>query len=235
LLDKYSPFERTLFIDCDCVVTRPFHDELAAIAEFPFSPVLERITPIDGADEYLDDVRAALLKVGGCGYPKFNGGVYYFDRSPEAAAVFDLARQYYRDYRAYGIRHFDLHGPGDETVIALALAKLGRLDLYDDTGRLMRTPTGLNGRLGIEPLGGGCAFRRFDGMVRPAICHFACPYLLMPEYRLAEASLRSGIAIKDLGPSVHWRAHMDSYWAKARRFSAYRVNGLRRRLGLRAA
>src|SRR5581483_832261 len=38
LLDRYSPFERTLFIDCDCVATRSFQAELAAIGNFPFSP-----------------------------------------------------------------------------------------------------------------------------------------------------------------------------------------------------
>lgn len=235
LLDRYSPFERTLFIDCDCVATRSFHAELAAIGKFPFSPALERMTPIDGTDEYLDDVRSALLKVGGSGYPKFNGGVYYFDTSPEAVAVFELARRYYRDYRAYGIRPFDRHGPGDETVIALALASLNRLDLYCDAGRLMRTPTGLKGRLSIDPLGGGCTFKRFDGVVHPAICHFAGPYLLMPEYRLAEESLRTGISIDELGLRTRWRATLASYQAKVQRFSRYRVDGLKRRLRLQRA
>jgi len=230
LLDRYSPFERTLFIDCDCVVTRPFHSELAAIGQFPFSPALERITPIDGTDEYLDDVRSALLKVGGTGYPKFNGGVYYFDKSPEAAAVFEMARHYYRDYRAYGVRHFDRSGPGDETVIALALANLNRLDLCGDAGRLMRTPTGLRGRLSIDPLGGGCSFEGIDGVVHPAICHFAGRYLLMPEYRLAEVSLRTGISVGQLGLRARWRATLAAYHAKVRRFSSYRIDGLKRRL-----
>lgn len=235
LLDRYSPFERTLFIDCDCVATRSFQAELAAIGKFAFSPALERITPTDGTDEYLDDVHSALLKVGGSGYPKFNGGVYYFDRSPEATAVFKLARHYYRDYRAYGIRPFDRHGPGDETVIALALASLSRLDLYYDAGRLMRTPTGLKGRLSLDPLGGGCTFQRFDGVVHPAICHFAGPYLLMPEYRLAEESLRTGVSIGELGLRTRWRATLASYQAKVQRFSRYRVDGLKRRLRLQRA
>ena len=55
----------------------------------------------------------------------------------------------------------------------------------------------------------------------------------MPEYRLAEESLRTGISIGELSLRTRWRATLASYHAKVQRFSRYRVDGLKRRLRLR--
>ncbi|WP_109477839.1 hypothetical protein [Paraburkholderia sp. C35] len=230
LLDIYTPFAETLFIDSDCVVARDFSEELAEIRRYPFSPVVQQLTPANGVDEYFEHLGAALEKVGGTAFPKFNGGVYYFRRSAEARAVFNLAREYFRDYKRYGIKVFDRGGPGDETVISLALARLGMLDLYTDGGSLMRTPTGLQGRLHIDPIAGYCRFRRAEGVVHPAICHFAGHYLLMPEYRLAEAALRRGVTRVELPYRVRVLAFVAAHAARLQRFAVYRMHGLSRRL-----
>jgi hypothetical protein len=230
MLDRYTPFSETLFIDSDCIATRPFHAELDEIRRFPFSPILESLTPIGGSDEYLEDLGSVLKKIGAEAFPRFNGGVYYFNESGTAAAVFELARTYYADYKTYGIRHFDWAGPADETVIGLALAKLGKLELYDDRGRLMRTPTGLKGSISIEPLGGGCAFECDEGVVRPAICHFAGHYILRPEYRVAEASLRGGIPVVELSSWVTLTAIVQTRLARVARFFGYRIDGIKKRL-----
>jgi hypothetical protein len=234
LLDQYSPFDETMFIDSDCIATRDFHEELSEIRRYPFTPVMGALTPPNGRDEYVKDLRAALEKVGGSAFPKFNGGVYSFHRSDVASEIFGKARDYFKNYHDYGLKPFDRGGPGDETVIALALAATATLDLYKDRGRLMRTPTGLKGRIAIDPMGGGCSFERAEGVVTPAICHFAGEFLLSPEYRLAEAALRTGTAMKDLSAAEHVKARCGSAWAHASRFAEYRVNGIKRRLkGLR--
>lgn len=230
LLDRYSPFEETLFIDSDCLAVRDFGDELDAMRRYPFTPIVDRLTAINGTDEYVEDLRAALTKIGGEAFPKFNGGVYYFRRSVEATAVFSAAREYFNEYRQYGLKVFDRGGPGDETVIALALAKLGFLELYRDGGRLMRTPTGLKGKLNIDPIAGYCHFERYDGLVHPAICHFAGPYLLMPEYRLAVASLRHGVPQRELPFTVRARATCAAWAAQIRQVIRYRIDGVRKRL-----
>lgn len=64
-LDHYTPFEETLFIDSDCIVTRPFHEELDQIRQFDFSPAMERVTPRDGQDESITDLVKTLEMVGG--------------------------------------------------------------------------------------------------------------------------------------------------------------------------
>ncbi|CAE6741314.1 hypothetical protein [Paraburkholderia haematera] len=230
LLDRYSPFEETFFIDSDCIAARDFGDELDEIRRYPITPIVDLLTPIDGTDEYVDDLRAALTKVGGEAFPKFNGGVYYFRRSPVATAVFSAAREYFNNYRHYGLKAFDRGGPGDETVIALALSRLGLLNLYRDGGRLMRTPTGLKGTLEIDPIVGYCSFERYDGLVHPAICHFAGPYLLMPEYRLAAASLRNGKSRAELSSVVWIQATFGAWAATARLLIKYRIDGFKKRL-----
>ncbi|WP_342733648.1 hypothetical protein [Bradyrhizobium sp. B117] len=230
-LDRYTPFKQTLFIDSDCIVTRPFWEELEQIRRFEFTPALERWTPADGHDEYLEDLSATLKMIGGSKFPKFNGGIYFFRNGHLSNDIFEGAREIHRDYRDYGIKAFDNSGPGEETVLALALAKLGVDDLYSDEGRLMRTPTGLKGKIAINPLGGGCTFERYDGLVSPAICHFAGPYLFSPEYRLAAYSLASNVPPDQIGPRIQAAAHVAAALERTQKFVRDKVRGAKKRMG----
>lgn len=230
-LDHYTPFKETLFIDSDCIVTRPFIDELEQMRGFEFTPAMESVTAADGEDEYLDDLPATLRAVGGNSFPKFNGGVYFFKEGSLSKSVFAIARDIHTNYRQYGIKAFDNSGPGEETVFALALAKLGVDKLYHDGGRLMRTPTGLKGSIRIEPLGGGCSFERFDGAVAPAICHFAGPYLLRPEYRLAAYSLAHGMPVHRIDLRVRIFVQIHVIAGRLRKYIHDRIRGARKRLG----
>jgi hypothetical protein len=228
-LDHYTPFEETLFIDSDCIVTRPFHEELREISKFDFSPIVETITSPDGADDYLYNLPEALKMVGGKAFPKFNGGVYFFRGGELSSSVFTVARDIHGSYRDYGIKTFDQSGPNEETIFGLALSKLGVGDLYIDFGRLMRTPTGLKGTIEIEPLGGGCSFERIDGWVSPAICHFAGAYILSSEYRLAAYSLVHNRPVKDIDLKARLSVTLDSFLARMNKFLEYRVHGVKKR------
>lgn len=230
LLDRYSPFDQTLFIDSDCIVTRAFDTQLRDLERYAFTPVLEHLVAPDGQDPYVADLGAALAKIGGRAFPKFNGGIYFFRKGETATTIFSLARQYFADYPAYGIKAFDRGGPGDETVLALAMAATDQLDLYDDSGLLMRTPTGILGPIHIEPLGGGTRFRRAEGLVEPAICHFAGHFIFRPEYLLADEALRRGVPISGLGWSSTARARLQSRWSQAKRFLKYKKDGIDKRL-----
>jgi hypothetical protein len=228
LLDCYTPFTETLFIDSDCIVTRPFLTELEQIRKYDFTPAIERYTV--AKDEYIEDLPAVLKLLGGKKFPKFNGGIYFFKQGESSSLVFKTARELHSNHRDYGIRAFDRSGPNDETVYALALAKLGLLDLYHDEGRLMRTPTGLKGKLCIEPLGGGCTFERYDGVVSPAICHFAGAYLLSAEYGLASYSLQHGIPVKEISAQIRTWTRAKSVNDRTRKYLGYKIHGIRKRL-----
>jgi hypothetical protein len=229
-LDKYTPFSETFFIDSDCVVTRPFLKELEQIRKFDFTPAMEKFTPADGKDEYIEDLPAILKLIGGEKYPKFNGGIYFFKDGELSSSVFRIAREIHSNYRRYGIKAFDKSGPGEETVFALALSQLGLLDLYHDEGRLMRTPTGLKGKISIDPLGGGCTFERYDGVVSPAICHFAGAYLLSVEYSLAGYSLEHNISMNHISAQIRARAQASSVFNRIRKYLGYKIHGVRKRL-----
>jgi hypothetical protein len=232
-LDEYTPFRETLFIDSDCVVTRPFLKELEQIRKFEFTPAMEKFTPTNGKDEYIDNLPAILKLIGGEKFPKFNGGIYFFKEGELSSLVFRTAREIHSNYRRYGIRAFDKSGPGEETVFALALSKLALLDLYHDEGNLMRTPTGLKGKIFIDPLGGGCTFERYDGVVSPAICHFAGPYLLSVEYRLAAYSLKHNISVNEISAQIRAWAQASSIFNRIRRYLEYKIHGVRKRLNRR--
>jgi hypothetical protein len=234
-LDEYTPFTETLFIDSDCVVTRPFLKELEQIRKFKFTPAIEKFTPANGKDEYIDCLPATLKLIGGEKFPKFNGGIYFFKDGELSSLVFRTAREIHSDYRRYGIRAFDKSGPGEETVFALALSKLGLLDLYHDQGNLMRTPTGLKGKIFIDPLGGGCTFERYDGVVSPAICHFAGPYLLSVEYRLAAYSLEHNISMNEISAQIRAWAQARCIFDRIRKYLEYKIHGVRKRLNPQVA
>ena len=176
-LDQYSPFDETLYVDSDCLVTRPFHKELSEIRGFDFSPVVEQtLTRSDEDGFYFENLSAALTELNLDYFPKFNGGIYFFKKNAVSAAVFDSARGLVKAAKTLGLKSFDKGGPADETLIGLALAQNDIKRFYNDHGFLMRTPINLIGPLHIDVLGGGCSFSKSGRAVSPAICHFAAPY-----------------------------------------------------------
>jgi len=189
-LDAYSPFKKTLFIDSDCIVGSAFHAHIEAMMLYPFTPVCERYLGFGERDEdgWVKDIGSALKAVGGESYPKFNGGVYYFDDSEAARAVFARAREFVADAKRLGLTNPSGGEAGDETVFALALSSLRMLPLYDDQGGLMRTPIGISGPLRMNSEFGDFSFRKYREQVRPAICHFAganvysLPYLRIVDF-----------------------------------------------------
>ena len=189
---QYSPFAETLFVDSDCIVTRSFLEELEEIRKFSFTPVVANYIGPEGRDVFIKDLGAALRAVNGRRFPKFNGGVYFFRRGDEAEAVFSAANSVLECSAEIGIVNFARAGPGEETVIGLALAQLEMMDLYDDAGRLMRTPLNSRGRIKIDPLGGGCSFLKEGKLVEPAICHFCGDWQYRPAYTRASFAVSKG-------------------------------------------
>jgi hypothetical protein len=193
-IDQYSPFEKTVFIDSDCLVGRDFSDQIERMSKYSFTPVCEKYLEPgqqDG-DGWVDNIEHALALCGGSVYPKFNGGVYYFDRSDEARKVFEIARSIQARATQFGLDRPNGGEPGDEPIFALALSSLDLLPLYDDDGMLMRTPIGISGGISMDRSFGSFSFMKYGSRVEPAICHFAGDYVRRLEYLAAAAFLRSG-------------------------------------------
>lgn len=197
-MNDYTPFDETLFIDSDSIVVKGFDEQLAEIRAFDFSPIVVNYLKAGDKDLWLDDVGAALAAVGGTAFPKFNGGVYFFRKSAMANKVFAMARELIDTGKAFGVRDFDASGPGDETVIGLALAALHPEPLYRDRTPLMRTPLNSTGRIVMDPFTGSSGFVKNGRAVSPAICHFCGPWIDHPTYRIAEIGLERGAPLVGL-------------------------------------
>lgn len=187
-IDRYTPFEETLFIDADCIAARPFERELEEVRGSDFAPVVQRYLRPGDDDEYFLDLPGLMRRLDLRVLPKFNGGVYFFRKSALAERVFQSAREIQSEPSEFGLKAFDATGPGDEPAYALAMARHD-ISGYEDQGRLMRTPVGLRGKLSIDPIQRECSFVRAEGRVSPAICHFAGDYRFMPEYHYARIAL----------------------------------------------
>lgn len=207
----YSPFEETLFIDSDCVVLRGFEPELAGIRKFAFTPIVAVFYRSGDRDLWLDDVGDALDKVGGTAFPKFNGGVYFWQSGDHARRIFDESKRIRARAAELGIRDFDASGPGEETLIGLALAGLMAADLsedrfYNDHGRLMRTPLNSTGRIVAEVTTGESRMVKEGKVVEPAILHFCGPWIRHPAYLIARRELEQGSRLGPLGRAAIWGA-----------------------------
>ena len=185
-----TPFEQTLFIDSDCICLRNFDEFLPRLQKTAFAAVGGKYLQPDQRDEHIKNLRATLNGVGIQRFPKFNGGLYFFNKSASAQRIFEEAKLLYARRDALGIKDFDAAGPNDETLFALAIEKCGGT-LFNDGERLMRTPLGATSRIEVEPLDGGCSFIKNGRRFEPALLHFCGPLVRGPEYQFCERVLRT--------------------------------------------
>lgn len=179
-LDQYSPFERTLFLDSDSLAVRSLDGVWNAFEGVPFGACGYHTLRAGDVDEFLD-VDFMLNRFGLKGLPKFNGGVYYFDSSTEAAALFATARDLLQ--RAAELKFSEIRGdgPNDEALYSVAMAIHG-LTATDIPSGGMWTPINKTGPLTVDILASQCAFEKVGRVVTPDILHFAMfaesfPYL----------------------------------------------------------
>jgi len=175
-IDQYSPYDHTLFIDSDSLVTRPFHQELLEMNAFEFSPCGALFYGLEDSDNfYFENLGQTLRMIGVTEIPRFNGGVYFFKKGDMVKRIFEEARNVAKDAKRLGLKDFDKGGVGDEPALSLALAKLGVRSFCHNYGRLMQAPLDITGPVQIDVLKGFSYMA--DGVLRtPAICHFAAPY-----------------------------------------------------------
>ena len=133
-LDRYSPFEETLFIDSDCLFYKnpeelwghfaPYDDfgvkGFRYLGPGEMSPYHETIARNSGVDRWVN----------------VNSGVLYFRKAPRAAAMFDRSREIYRDRERIGLRQFKTSPVSNDTVFGLALVSCGVEFLPWDGGRV---------------------------------------------------------------------------------------------------
>lgn len=180
LIDRYSPFDRSMFIDSDCVVVRDL------------GPIWDRFEghsiAIVGTMEYqgewfgvtIEEIRDKAHISGPL--PKFNSGFIYWESGKVSTAVFESAREIWDDYSSLGFSAFRSSLPvADEPLISLALAR-NNIETIPDDGTVMNTPIGLVGRLRMNLPRHYCRFTKGNMQVAPAIAHFCGYYRRGPVY-----------------------------------------------------
>jgi len=169
LLQAYSPFERTLFLDADCLMAKSDADRFwAALKDTPFTVVGDVIKR--GPYCKFQDVAELIRKMGLPHMIRHNGGFMAFDQSEAARKLFRQARAYYeeqRDFLSYA--HGDpSRGHNEEPLFAAAMALLG---LKPVPPRENLIYTARKGPYDIDVLRGRCAYGG-DPVVSPTFVHF---------------------------------------------------------------
>ncbi len=125
-LDRYSPFDKTLFVDSDCLFYGApdplwtFFAVEAGVGVRSWGPLThgDECQGVADFDRYLDSF--GLEKV-----HNIKGGFYYFDDSDEGTAVFDTARDIAGRRDEVGLTPFKNAPVADEVIIATALELCG--------------------------------------------------------------------------------------------------------------
>jgi len=231
-LDMYdaSPFETTLFIDADCFVLRSLEPVFRYFDGVDFG-VYGRM---DRREEWWwinhgpASVRAAMPTV--ADYPVFNGGVYFFRKSPTAEFVFGRAREWREEYVAAGIIKPGGSMP-EEPLICLAMTEAGLTTLDAEPLHVMVVPETATRWFHIDVVRGESTFRERGRRVRPEIVHFAIPwkdaYLQLRESRRVALAYANG--------KLTWRDEAVARLGALREWLGYRkhsaVQSVRRRFG----
>lgn len=187
-IDKYSPFENTLFIDSDCLTFRSL--------EFAFDLFLDSKSIALGTEFFYPgdncefaDINEITQKLNIKKIPRFNGGVYYVSKTSTQPDILEYARSLLENYKEIGFWSFRNQGPNDELLIGAAIEKMGFQNISDDS-KLMRTPIGILGPLFVDVFKNKSEFNKYGHKVNPAIVHFAGGIVECKEYKREAGKLK---------------------------------------------
>jgi hypothetical protein len=177
-LDRYTPFDATLFVDSDCLFYK--HPErlwrLYARGDISVrgwryltgDSDYEREHPY----EWVADMPAFLSAAGIARLPHFNSGALFFRRSEAAAAVFATARAAYARRDELGLVPFKNAPANDEPILGIAMERCGvALDPWDPEEG-METAIRMSEPISLDVLSGHARFRKDDVERAPCLMHF---------------------------------------------------------------
>lgn len=176
--DLYSPFERTMFVDSDCVFYRSPDELWDLYAQGPF--VVRGWRYLTGHSDYerdhpyewVKDTGAFLRDNGLTRLGHFNSGAFFFDGSDSARCVFDGARDVYRNAATLGFVPFKNAPIADEPALAVAMERCGIEMLPWDSNRGMETAINIERVEEINVLRNTAVFFKSGVRRTPSFLHF---------------------------------------------------------------
>jgi lipopolysaccharide biosynthesis glycosyltransferase len=135
-LHLYTPFEKTLYLDADSLVVNNIDSfwEILKNCSFAYEgAILNR-------GEWYFNIEDLIKQLNLSWLPKFNSGMFLFDRSEKTSNIFDTAYFYFVNHKKENINvpFFKENMYPDEPFLAIALAKNNIMPI-DDYGRFSRT------------------------------------------------------------------------------------------------
>jgi hypothetical protein len=159
-----------LALDCDTLVFRPLAPifDYCAGSHFAVQGHHESSGTWHGGD-----IADICKRNGVPSIPRFNGGMLYYERTPEGLRLMNQIRLIEANYAESGFKPY--RGlPCDEPCIGLAMAQTGIGKVIPDELDFMSTAVGLVGRLRMDVSAGECGFlcrRERLRYIRPYILH----------------------------------------------------------------
>lgn len=175
-VDKYTPFDETIFIDSDCLCYKDinkiwdFYENVEGFGIKGWGYLTKQDTSYYAINNLQEFFKVAKVdKIG-----LFNSGVFYFDKSSKSKKVFDTARYLFDNRQNLSLKNFKNSLVNDEPIFALSLEKNG-IDILPlgQNNHVMLTPSGsLESQYKINVLKGCSDFRKNGDLVEPFIIHF---------------------------------------------------------------
>ncbi len=181
-LDLYTPFQRTMYIDSDCLVVKSLDSIFSMLRGYPLTTSDFHKRFRDYSDPNFEvNVNKVLDYFNIDFIYRFNGGLYYFESNSTSTKVFEQAREILNFYPELGIRQFRNSGPNEEILMGIAM-RLNDLKLFRDNGALMKTPKGLIDKIEIDVFQKYSRFNKKGRIVSPAIVHYCGGWVSHPTY-----------------------------------------------------
>lgn len=170
-IQSLSPYDETIFIDADTLIVRDISDWWDVFGSSGYDVTVwgwncDMTNPRCGK---LISTKAAE-KYGLTRYIGFNGGVYYFKKTPTAEKIFTRAWELLDSYIEDEQNLFN-GKMGDEPVMAVAMLENGVYGIEDPEKKRMFCTPGMR-NLKIDLLAGKCTFTKYDYQVWPAVMHW---------------------------------------------------------------
>lgn len=162
-LNLYTPFEKTLFLDADSLVIHSLDSYWESLDKRYFAYTGDIIT----SGVWYIDVEKTMAQFGLTWLPKFNSGMFLFDRSEEANRVFDLAFALMRN--GLGVDFFRAKMLPDEPFLAISLSQNNVLP-FEDYGRFSRTLIDAK-KIRLNTVKRTAFFNKRDKSVFPLVVH----------------------------------------------------------------